>query len=370
MTVTELRPEGETYAEGLARASKAEAEAEALRIKNEAERARQTLATAKADAKAQKEIQRELDEAADERRRRDEQRREAAAKKTRAAKSAKTWRTAAKTIAAVCIIVSLPLQIMAFWDPKAVFLVAAPLVLEGVAWALLAGAQAAIDDDRPSWHYRLGALLQALIAAGINYAHGSEVYGTATGIGGALCSLIGPMIWDLHEHGRITKKQGRKPLSIRRAEAKAAKAEAKRVEAVNGQRAARDKDVWQRALDLAAALGETVPSEKTYARAWTEIHGAEVGSTAERIACTRAAKRAVRLAQNGPLDGSEKPAKPQVNSQMTPVAETPPKAPKKPGEDGRKKNGGLPPVRRPGTVSYAPVARRQMARTAREKAAS
>ncbi|MFD9465581.1 hypothetical protein [Streptomyces sp. NPDC060027] len=386
MSVTDLHPEksGGTYAEGLARAEQMQADTEARRIKNEGERVRQELANERARAKAQKDIQRDLDDAAEERRHRGEARREAAEAKARAAKSAATWRKAAKAIAAVCIVVSLPLQVMAFWDPHAWFLVAAPFVLEGVAWALLCGAQAAIDEGRPSWHYRLGALIQALIAAGINYAHGSAEYGMATGIGGALCSVIGPMIWDLHEHGRIAKREGRTPRSVRRAERRTARAELQRLDAVNAARAARDTDVWERALDLAAAYGEVrpgrrsgllslrgakapkvVPGEKTYTRACVEIHGAEPGSTAERIAHMRTAKRAVRIAQNGPLDGPQKDANPQVDSQTPAVGDelstARRKAPKTPGEDGRKRNGGTPPRRRPGTVKYHPAAKKQMA---------
>ncbi|WP_329623386.1 hypothetical protein OG357_25645 [Streptomyces sp. NBC_01255] len=361
MTVTELRPpEGDTYAEGLARAEKAQAEAEAARIRNEAERRRQQLAADKAEAKAQKEIARELEAAEDERRQREEQRRTEAAAKAKAKKSAETWRKSALAIAAVCVVVSLPLQVLAFWDPNAWFLVAAPLVLEGVAWALLKGAEAAIDDGRPPWHYRLGALLQALVAAGINFAHGSETYGIATGIGGALCSVIGPAIWDLHEHGRIAQREGRKTLAQRRTEKRAARAEKARVAKVNAMRRSSDEDVWERALYLAAALGELVPSEKTYRRAWDELHGAEVGSTAAIISAKRLARRSVRLAQNGPLDGLEKGENPQVDSQMGPDSDKPSKAASEPGEDGRKKNGGTPPVRRPGTTTYAPIARRQM----------
>ncbi|MFD6910133.1 hypothetical protein ACFWC4_34105, partial [Streptomyces sp. NPDC060077] len=233
MTVTELRPEAGTYdPEALARAEQMRAEAEALRIKSESDSRRAALADEKAAAKAQKDIQAALDEAADERRAREEARREEAARKAKAEKSAGIWRRSALTIAIVCVVVSLPLQVMAFWDPKAFFLVAAPFVLEGVAWALLMGAQAAIDDDRPSWHYRAGAMLQALIAAGINVVHGLEAFGVATAIGGALCSIIGPVIWDLHEHGRIAKKAGRPSRSARRAERRQAEADARRAAAV------------------------------------------------------------------------------------------------------------------------------------------
>ncbi|MER5820496.1 hypothetical protein [Streptomyces californicus] len=371
MTVTELRPEAGTYdPEALARAEQMRAEAEALRIKSESDARRTALADEKAAAKAQKDIQAALDEAADERRAREEARREEAARKAKAEKSAQVWRRSALTIAIVCVVVSLPLQVMAFWDPKAFFLVAAPFVLEGVAWALLMGAQAAIDDDRPSWHYRAGAMAQALIAAGINVVHGLEAFGVATAIGGALCSIIGPVIWDLHEHGRIAKKAGRPSRSARRAERRQAEADARRAAAVRLAREAEDPEVWERAVALAAFGGEVVPvrdgvlrrsaarvepSDATYSRAWTEIHGAPVGQTAAQIMQTRTAKRGVRVAQNGPLAGE----KAQVDSQMGDESEKPSKAPKTPGTDGRKGNGGTPPVRTPGT-KYSPVAKRQM----------
>lgn len=376
MSITELAPPTETYAEGLARASQIEAEAEAKTIANDDARERNRLAREREEAKNARAERRELKKEQDEDREREDKRREEIKAKAKAEKSAKEWKAAAKAVAAVCIVVSLPLQIMAFWDPHAWFLVAAPFVLEGVAWALLKGAEAAIDDGRPSWHYRLGALIQALIAAGINYAHGSEVYGVATGIGGALCSLIGPMIWDLHEHGRIAKRDGKPSRAQRRKERREKRAEKNRVKKVNEARADRDEVVWERALDLAAALGELVPSEKTYRRAWVEVHGtSELGSTAARIAHTRAQKRAVRKAQYGRLEDSETEEESQVDSQTPPgdedsaegVSKGRKKRAKKGGEDGRKRNGGTPPKRRAGTVAYSEVARNQMSHEARSK---
>jgi hypothetical protein len=360
MSVTELRPEGETYAEGLARAAQIEAETEAARIKNRAEAARQELVQQKAAARAQKEIEAELAEATEARRRREEATSEERKAKEAAEASTERWRTWALGIARVCVLVSLPLQELAFWNKHAPFLLAAPLVVEGVAWALLAGAQAAIDEGRPSWLYRVLAGVGALFAASVNLLHGMSAYGLATGLGGAFCSLAGPMIWDLHEHGRMTKKEGRVPRKARRAEARAARDEARRVKAVNAARQAKDKTVWERAEYLAAALGEVVPSEKTYKRAWDEIHGAEVGATADTIAARRTARHAVRIASNGPLGKVEKDANAQVDSQMDPSGEGAPKGPRTAGEDGRKRNGGTPPRRVPGDVQYSPAARRQM----------
>lgn len=385
MSITELRPEGDTYAEGLARAAQIEAETEASRIRNRAEAARQELLQQKAAARAQKEIEAELAEATDARRRREEAARAEAKAKADAEASATSWRTWALGIARVCVVVSLPLQELAFWNPKAPFLLAAPLVVEGVAWALLRGAQAAIDEGRPSWHYRVLAGLGALFAASVNLLHGMAAYGLATGLGGAFCSLAGPMIWDLHEHGRMTKKEGRTPRRVRRAQARAERLEERRLRAVNEARAQEDTAVWDRAVYLAAAAGEVVPqrgllrrrivgrvvpSEKTYRRAWDEIHGAEVGATADTIAARRTARHAVRVASNSPLSKTEKDANAQVDSQMDPLAETTPKAPRKSTEDGRKRNGGTPPRRVPGDVQYSAAARRQMSAAAKASKAA
>jgi hypothetical protein len=374
VTVTDIRSEGGTYAEGLAKASLLEAEAEAARIKNEAERAKLALAQRKAEAKATAEVEAAFADAEQAREERQLKAREEAELREKREKSAQDWKRAAKAIAIACAAVSLPLQVMAFMAAS-VILLPAPFVLEGVAWALLRGAAAAIDDDRPSWHYRLAALVQACVAAAINYLHGAATYGLGVGLGGALCSLIGPAIWDLHEHGRIAKRQGRISRRARRAQARAERAEARRLRAVNAARAHKDAEVWERATYLAAALGEVVPmrrrwrrtvvgevvpSEKTYRRAWDEVHGAEVGSTAASISARRTARHRVRTAQNGRLSDLLEDENPQVDSQMTPVADRPSKGPREPGVDGRKNNGGIPPIRRKSDVKFTPGATRQM----------
>ena len=110
------------------------------------------------------------------------------------------------------------MQISFFWDPDAPWLGAVPFVLEGIAFALLKGAAAAIDDNRPSWHYRLGALGVAINSAVISYIHGVEVYGLATALGAAFCSVAGPAVWDLHEHGRISKRDSKVSWRARRAQ--------------------------------------------------------------------------------------------------------------------------------------------------------
>jgi hypothetical protein len=367
MTITELRPE--SWAEQSAKAAKIEAEADALRAKTAADVAARELAQQLKASKAAAEIAEGEEKAAEVRQAADAKRREqleqadaGRRQKEKAVRSASQWRKAALTIAVICVVVSLPLQILAFYSPRAPFLVAAPLVLEGTAWALLKGAEAAIDDNRPSWHYRLSAGVVALFAASINWIHGSAEFGIATGLGGAFCSLVGPMIWDLHEHGRINKRDGKVSRRQRKATAKAAakqaRVEAEQAATAKAQRAAVDArreslhpQVWERAVALSAALGETAVSDKTWARAWAGVHGADLGDTADSIAAAVAAKAAAKEAAGA--------ANVQVKSQTAPPAAPAPKKTVRTGPDGRKTNGGRPPVRTKGdTPKYSPIARR------------
>ncbi|WP_371497642.1 hypothetical protein OG871_17000 [Kitasatospora sp. NBC_00374] len=381
MSITELRPTGRTRPPAKA-ASKEAAEAEALRAKTEATKAAADIANQLKAAKAAAEIaageakaQEIRAEAADQQREAARLRAEAQAARDKAERSAAQWRTYAKTIAVICVVVSLPLQLMAFWSPHAPFLLAAPLVLEGLAWALLKGAEAAIDDHRPSWHYRALAGAVALFAATVNYLHGSATFGLGTGLGGAFCSLAGPLVWDLHEHGRIRKRDGKVSRRQRRAEAKqvaaeaaekkaAAEREAEERAAVEQLRSVQWPQVWERAVALAAAVGELHPSEPTWKRAWDDTQGAALGDTAESIAARVAAKAAVKDAANDRTNTVERVEKPQVESQLARPAKT--AAAKRP--DGRRSNGGTPPVRRTGdTIGYSPVARRAMSHAARNR---
>ncbi|MEU3492193.1 hypothetical protein ABZ747_01700 [Kitasatospora cineracea] len=381
MSVTEQRPAGRARPASKS-GSKEAAEAEALRAKTETAKAAADIANQLKAAKAAGEIAKGLAEAEEIRQAAAEKQREAARKsaEARAAleksqRSAAQWRTWAKSIAVICVVVSLPLQLMAFWSPKAPFLLAAPLVLEGLAWALLKGAEAAIDDHRPSWHYRALAGAVALFAASVNYLHGSATFGLGTGLGGAFCSLAGPMVWDLHEHGRIRKRDGKVSRRQRRAEAKKAAVEAAEraaaAEREAGERAAVEHlrstqwpQVWERAVALAAALGELHPSEPTWKRAWDDTQAAPLGDNAESIAAKVAARAAVKDAAKDQTNTVEKAEKPQVESQLTaPRSITAAKRP-----DGRRNNGGTPPVRRAGdTLGYSPVARRAMSMAARNR---
>jgi hypothetical protein len=371
MSVTELRPTAPARSKATPKTgAKEAAEAEALRAKtaavditNQVKAAEAAVKVAESQAKAD-----EIKRAADEKRRATEQQAaEAAAKREKAEQSAAQWRTYAKSIAIVCVLVSLPLQMMAFWSGRAPFLILAPLVLEGLAWVLLKGAEAAIDDHRPSWHYRALAGAVALFAAAVNFVHGSAAFGLGTGLGGAFCSIAGPMVWDLHEHGRIRKRDGKLSRAQRREHARKAAAEAAEKKAAEQQqaddreamresRAVQCPDVWARAVALAAALGELYPSEATWKRAWDDVTGAPLGDTAASIAARVAAKAAVKDATKDQTNTVEKVEKPQVESQLT----TPRRTPRAGAVDGRRNNGGTPPRQHAGTIKYSTAARRAM----------
>lgn len=318
---------------------KAEAEAQATRIKAAEEAERQRLANERATMRLERErAEHEAKVAAANRRKEEEDRQAREAREKQQAEqaattaeqdkrqaSAESWRRAALGFAIVCAIVALPVQMSAFYNRHALWLLAAPFVLEGLAWVVLRGAAAAVDEHRPHWHYRLIAWAAAFIAASINLAHGLSHFDLATATGTAFASLAGPGVWDLHEHGRIrvrdgkltrTERKKRKHAEKRAAaekaaaetQAKAAKQAAAEAAKQAAEKLARDRaetypKEWQRALQLAAALGETMVTEAIWRRAWKDIHGADPGETVDVV---RSRNMAVTRMARALAEGSDK----------------------------------------------------------------
>ncbi|MER5875489.1 hypothetical protein ABT119_06110 [Streptomyces sp. NPDC001910] len=243
----------------------------------------------------------------------------AQAQEAEVAEAEDKWRGYARGFYIVCAIVALPVQVAAFYDPKALWLMAAPLMLEGGAWVVLKGAAAAVAAHRPQWHYRLIAWLLAFIAAGINLWHGLNAFDPATAIATAFASIAGPGVWDLHEHGRIRKRDGVLTRRERKAAEKAAKAEANQKATEEAQRAAEKEaakkaaeetakllaetrakkfpKVWDHALSLAADLGETAVTEAIWKRAKLDVDGALPGESAEVFRMRNAAEMRVEAAR-------------------------------------------------------------------------
>jgi hypothetical protein len=414
---------GESFAESYARAQLIEAQAEAVRAKNAAEIAvlngkaaaqarREELALKRAEAKHEAELarikaqtEREQDALAAERA---ERAREEAAREleeqhkteqdqVRAVKARK-WRKSAIAFAIVCGIVSLPVQMHAFYSQSEPWLLAAPLVLEGGAWVVLRGADAAVAEGRPHWHYRLIAWLIAALAATVNITHGLARFGIATAGATGFASLAGPGVWDLHEHGVIRQREGhltwrqrkkkeaeeKKAAAARAAqekreqaerEAAEKRAEQERRDAEQARRAEYDRvaaarsekypDEWAHALEVAAAIGSTEVTDEVWRRAWHELHFAEPGITVDVIRSRNAAARRMSHAlAEGAAHTPEQTAKKPASSQVAPQMPPKPKRPRSAGPTVRA-------TRRKGdSPKFHPAASLAMRQTALENASS
>ncbi|MFD9464351.1 hypothetical protein [Streptomyces sp. NPDC060027] len=323
------------WAESEERRIKAEAEAEAIRVRAVEEARKQKILNDKAEARAQEEQAARDARIAESKRKQEESERatakaaeqeeadkvvEAAAAEEIAAADDK-WRSYALNFYRVCAVVALPVQLNAFYDRDALWLMAAPLMLEGGAWVVQKGAASAVANGRPSWHYRLIAWLLAFIAAAINLWHGLNAFDPATAIGTAFASVAGPGVWDLHEHGRIRKRDGALTRRERKAQRKNERAESARKAAeekrVAAEKQAADeaaeaarkelretrqtvfKDVWDEAVKIGAALGKEPDDPAVWPRAYRNIKGTDPGESIESISSRRAAEKRVAAALSG-----------------------------------------------------------------------
>lgn len=340
--------------------TRAEAEADAIKIKAAEEDRKQKIANDKAEQTARERAAESEARIAEANRKREEA--ERAAEQARSAEQAKEeeaaeqaaevaaadakWRKYAIRFAIVCAIVALPVQMNAFWNRQAPWLIAAPLMLEGGSWVVQRGAAAAVANQRPLWHYRIVAWLLALIAAGINLWHGMTAFDEATAIATAFASIAGPGVWDLHEHGRIRKRDGVLPRRERKAKEnaeeaaaaeKAARDAAARAEREAAAKAAKDAaeklaadraesfpEVWKHALKLAAALGETAVTEAVWRRAHKDVEGTDPGDSAEAQQLrNKAARRMLDARADAPDKAVWKATETATNAQRAIQVKTP-----------------------------------------------
>jgi hypothetical protein len=377
-----IKAEGEAKAAELLAAEQAEKdrianERAVMRLEKEkadhqANLAKKAAEKAKADAEREKAEQAAADEEAAEAQRVAEQER-----------SENLWKWGARGIYVVGLIIAAPVQFLAFWDKERVFMVAAPVLLEGLALVLACGAAWAVAHRRDVMPYRVGIMLGAAIAAGINLWHGmtDKTIGLNAGLIGALASLGGPLVLMAYEHGIAQKADGIPSLRERRAaerarreeeaakrkardERKAAEAAAAAAKDLAESRAReeqkrRDEDrkkhhpeVWAVAESMRSALGSQYVTEQIWADAWYRKTGSKVvGVTPEIEAESRAAQAHMRTVTEAPVLGSLS----LVNSQRPARQKKDPEAP-----DGRRNNGGTPPRRRTGDSQPPhPIARTQ-----------
>ncbi|MFE9003120.1 hypothetical protein ACFYOY_13405 [Streptomyces sp. NPDC007875] len=308
-----------------------------------------------------------------------------AAQEAEQQRSESLWKWGARGIYLVGLVIAAPVQFIAFWDRERPFLVAAPALLEGLALVLAAGAAWAVAHRRDVLPYRIGIMLGALLAAGINMWHGLKdpAIGINAGLIGAIASLGGPIVLMAYEHGiaqkadgipsyrekRAAKKEKEAEEAARtkaKAEKQAADAKAKAEKAAQQLQAEteqkrRDEDrqkhhpeVWEVAEALRSARGSATVTEQIWADAWHLVNGTrKVGITAEIEADARTAEARMKTVTEMPILGDLS----QVESQRGRRAKRDPEAP-----DGRRNNGGTPPLRRPGdSRPNSPIAKKQAA---------
>jgi hypothetical protein len=377
-----IKAEGEAEAEKI----KAAEEAEKQRIANE--RARMRLEKEQADhaahlaKKAAEESKARADQEKAEKAEAEHAEQEAA-RLAEQERSEHWWKWGARGIYAVGLIIAAPVQFMHFWDPRRPFLVAAPALLEGLALVLAFGAAWAVAHRRDVAPYRVGIMLGALIAAAINMYGGQDPrIGFNAGLIGAIASLGGPIVLMAYEHGIAQKADGIPSFRERRAtkqtklEADRAREKARREKQAAEEKAVADKaeaqlraeeeqrrkdadrqqhhpEVWKVAEAMRSARGSQYVTEQIWAEAWYRVTGSKVvGITPEIEEQAQAAQFRMRAVTEAPISGPLS----LVESQIKRRQKRDPEAP-----DGRRHNGGTPPVRRPGdTQPYSDVARRQI----------
>ncbi|MEH0552564.1 hypothetical protein [Streptomyces sp. B21-101] len=377
-----IKAQGEAEAEKILAAEKAEKERianerAAMRLEKEkadhvAHLAKKAAETAKAQAEKEKTEQAAVEEEEREAQKQAEQER-----------SERWWKWGARGIYAVGLIIAAPVQFMHFWDRERPFLIAAPALLEGLALVLAFGAAWAVAHRRDVAPYRVGIMAGALIAAGINLYGGlsDPEIGFNAGLIGAIASLGGPIVLMAYEHGiaqqadgipsrreRRTAARAKKQADAAREKAQADKRDAEHAAAVakelsesraREEQKRRDADrkqhhpeVWAVAEALRSARGSQYVTEQIWAEAWHRVTGCKtVGITLEMEAASRAQQARAKAVTEMPIEGPLS----LISSQKGSRAKKDPEAP-----DGRRNNGGTPPVRRPGqTVPIHPLARTQ-----------
>jgi len=302
----------------------AEENARRLRLANDRQERKDREAVAASEAKIA-ESNRQRDEAERARQKdqqqADEQQRSEDAAAQEIADADDKWRKYAIRFAIVCGIVSLPVQMSFFWNPRAPWMAAAPIMLEGAAWVVHRGARAAVASRRLVWHYRTIVWLLAFVAAGVNLYHGLHSFDPGTALATAFASIAGPGVWDLHEHGRIRKRDGvltrRERKAKKRADARAEalkkleektqrfekeaaeKAAAEARQKLSEERQREFPKVWAEAVKIGAALGKAPDDPAVWPRAYRNIEGCDPGDSIESITARRGAEKRVQAALTG-----------------------------------------------------------------------
>lgn len=175
------------------------------------------------------------------------------------------------------------------WPGQAIFLaghgmagfgLVAPIVIEGPQWLAAVLEGEATRNQGRVWQYRAATFFFSGIAATLNYLHGVE---TSRLVGDvfALSSLVGVVVWEMYVH------------SQRQAHSKRSAADRKQAM----MRRLSYPFIYRRAVRLSRATGMDI--QEAWPMAWREVHGADVGITADGLTQQNKAMAGVAKAYNG-----------------------------------------------------------------------
>ncbi|MGO1049201.1 DUF2637 domain-containing protein [Crossiella sp. CA198] len=162
-----------------------------------------------------------------------------------------------------------------------------PVVVEGATWYTAYLTHKAVKAGRPAGLLRAATWVFAFVAAGLNLWHGLAENNAAKGVGLALASLFGPVLWELTVISRQQEVSGRSGAQLRIA---------------LWRRIRYPRLSWS-AASIAAARGEGVTPEAAWEAAWMDRFG--VGPAASRRdrrlgkAIVKANRKADRKAASG-----------------------------------------------------------------------
>lgn len=260
--------------------AKANAEAELLRVQ-----------TAAAAGKANVEVERVRREAAARARRERRQEREESAAARRERRRAACARLGGQvgahrvtlvtvTVIALFVSVALPAQIdflNSRWAwPMAV---AGGVSLESLTWMFAIQGQRREQRGLSAGVHRAGTWSAALVAAGINLAHGAQMWGLGFGVVAAVGSLAAPVAYETYRLSVSEDDTGGSPEKIRH----------------NRRRRHHHRKVHRAATRLQWATVPPMDEARAWETAWRMVHAAEPGVTRREL--KRHTKRAGKVAQ-------------------------------------------------------------------------
>lgn len=138
-----------------------------------------------------------------------------------------------------------------------------PVALEGGAWWLAYLTGRAIQRGLPTGRLRAWTWMLALVAAGMNFWHGTLAYGVLGGAGLGLASLLGIGLWEITAWHHRQRAAGRTAAELR---------------TVWLRRIRFPRMAWA-AASIAAAYGPTVDRDCAWRAAWIDRYGVGPEST-------------------------------------------------------------------------------------------